>query len=300
VGESLAFLGELSSAREHLERGIALFDNAASNTATTLFFQDHWLDCFSRDAHVLWRLGYPDQALARCDEVLKLARGRAQPLGMASTLGWVTKVYQLCRDVRRTRDSGETTMALSHEHGFQMWSAMGRILHAWAMVMQGREDDGIGEMRRGLADWQHINLEIIRPYWLALLAEAHGKVGQAEEGLSLVTEGLALADKTEEHSQKPELFRIKGDLMLQESGLQGLQLEQAEACFQKAIEIARRQHAKSLELRATMSLARLLSNQGRRDEARAMLADIYNWFTEGFGTADLKEAKTLLDELSAG
>jgi predicted ATPase len=194
------------------------------------------------------------------------------------------------------------SISLCTEHEFPSWLAFGTILHGWALVMEGQGDEGIVQMERGLADSLRINLEVGRPHWLALLAEAYGKVGQAEKGLSLVSKGLALADKTGEQSHQPELFRLKGELTLQRTGLGDSQSEtqqqDAEACFQKAIEIARRQQAKSLELRAAMSLSRLRQHQGRREEARSMLAEIYNWFTEGFDTADLKDAKALLDELA--
>jgi predicted ATPase len=301
VGESLAWLGELPSAQEHLEQGMALFGPTEPPPASTIYYQDHWLDCFSRDALVLWLLGYPHQSLARCDEVLTLAKSRRHPFGLASTLGWVTGVYQYCRDVQRTRELAEMNISLCTEHEFPIWLAHGTILHGWALVMLGEGEEGIAQMRRGLADSRHLNLEIGRPYWLAPLAEVYGKVGQAEEGLSLVAMGLALADKTEEHLQEAELFRVKGELTLRRSGFRDSQSEtqqEAEACFQKASEIARRQQAKSLELRAVMSLSLLRQHQGRRGEARAMLAEIYGWFTEGFDTADLKDAKALLDELS--
>jgi tetratricopeptide (TPR) repeat protein len=298
VGESLAWLGELPSAREHLERGIAVF---GPTEPTAVYFQDHWLECCSLDANVLWRLGYPHQSLTRCDEVLTLAKRRPHPLSLAFTLGYVTFVYQHCRDIQRTRELVETLISLCTEHEFPFWLAVGMSLHGWALVMQGQGEEGIAQMEQGLAAFQHLNQESALPYYLALLGEAYGKVGQAEEGLSIVAMGLALADKTEEHFNEPELFRLKGELTLQRSGLRDSQSETqqaAEACFQKAIEIARQQQAKSLELRAVMNLSRLRQRQGRRDEARSMLAEIYGWFTEGFDTADLKQAKVLLDELA--
>jgi tetratricopeptide (TPR) repeat protein len=299
VGEILYVLGELPSAREHLEQGMALFGPTESTdprpSATT---QDTWLECFSVDALVLWHLGYPHQPLAMCEEVLTLAKRRGHPLSLASTLCWVTLVYQCCRDIQRTRELAEMSISLAPSTNFRLGWRLERFCMAGRSSWRDRETKASFK----LADSLRINLEVGRPHWLALLAEAYGKVGQAEKGLSLVSKALALADKTGEQSHQPELFRLKGELTLQRTGLRDSQSEtqqqDAEACFQKAIEIARRQQAKSLELRAAMSLSRLRQHQGRLDEARTALAEIYNWFTEGFDTADLKDAKALLDELA--
>ena len=172
--------------------------------------------------------------------------------------------------------------------------------------------EGILQIHQGLAAWQATGAEVSRPYFLALLAETHGKRGQAKEGLGALAEALATVDKTEERFYEAELHRLKGELTLQQWKVESRKSKfpntqhptpstqaeaEAEACFLKALEISRRQQAKSLELRATMSLARLWQQQGKRDEARNMLAEIYNWFTEGFETKDLQEAKALLGEL---
>jgi hypothetical protein len=181
-------------------------------------------------------------------------------------------------------------------------------------------------MHQGLATWQDIKAAIVQPYWLALLAEGYGQIGQTEKGLSLLAEGLTLVENTEERSHEAGLYRLKGELTLQQSSVQSLassvktspkskvprrrstktnpqaltfnpQVE-AEVCFHKAIEIAKHQQAKSLELRAVLSLARLWQRQGKRQQAQRMLAEVYGWFTEGFDTADLKDAKIMLAELS--
>jgi predicted ATPase len=154
-------------------------------------------------------------------------------------------------------------------------------------------------MREGLAAWRAVGAEMGRPYYLALLAEVHGEEGQAEAGLALLAEALATIKETRECNYEAELYRLKGELLL----MMGDETEaeasfhQAESCFQHAIEVARRQSAKSWELRATMSLSRLWHKQGKREEARQLLAEVYAWFTEGFDTPDLKEAKALLEEL---
>ncbi len=192
--------------------------------------------------------------------------------------------------------------------------AGGTGLRGWALAEQGQGEEGIVQIRQGLSAWQATGAELARPYILALLAEAYGKGGQAEEGLSVLAEALAVVDKTGERCHEAELYRIKGELTRQKFQVSGSKFQvppspqplipspqaeaEAEACFHTAIEIARRQQAKSLELRAVMSLSRLWQQQGKKEEARQMLSEIYSWFTEGFDTADLQEAKALLEELT--
>jgi predicted ATPase len=171
-----------------------------------------------------------------------------------------------------------------------------------ALALNFAIEEGITQIRQGLAFYQAIEAEVGRSYYLALLAEAYGKGGRAEDGLNTLAEALAFVDKTRERDYEAELYRLKGQLTLQ-SKVQGpkSQVErEAEECFLRAIEIARKQQARSLELRAVMSLSRLWQQQGKKDEARQLLAEIYSWFTEGFDTADLQEAKALLEELEPG
>ena len=185
-------------------------------------------------------------------------------------------------------------------------------MRGWALAEQGQGEEGIAQLRQGLAAGRAAGAELQRSYFLALLVEAYGKVGQTEEGLTVLAEALAVVDKNEERYWEAELYRLKGELVLQ-SGVRrpksptpntqhpapSTQAEaEAEACFHKAIEVARKQQAKSLELRAVMSLSRLWQQQGKKEEAKQRLAEIYGWFTEGFDTKDLQEAKALLDELS--
>jgi predicted ATPase len=172
---------------------------------------------------------------------------------------------------------------------------MGIILLGWALAEQGQGEEGIAQIRKGLASWQATGAELYRPYWLALLAEAYGKVGKIEEGLAVLTEALDAAHKNGERYYEAELYRLKGELLLV---LSAENQSEAEVCFRQAIDIARQQSATSLELRAVTSLSRLLQKQGKKEDARKILAEIYGWFTEGFDTGDLREAKTLLQGLS--
>ena len=185
---------------------------------------------------------------------------------------------------------------LATEQGFAFWVALGAILHGWALAHQGQAQDGIAQLRQGLTAYRATGGEIGRPYLLALLAEAYGTIGQPEAGLTVLAEALTVVDKTGARFYEPELYRLKGELLLPQS-----EDNQAEAatCFQQAMAIALNQQAKSLELRAATSLARLWQRQGKRAEARQVLGDVYGWFTEGFDTADLKDAKALLDALQA-
>ena len=175
----------------------------------------------------------------------------------------------------------------------------------WALAGQGQVEEGIAQIRQGLAAFRATGAELHRPCVLALLAEAYGKVGQTEGGLAVLAEASAAAHRAGERWCEAELHRLKGELLLKiedrrsrSSILDPLSLASPEECFHQAINIARRQETKSLELRAVMSLSRLLQKQGKREAARKLLAEVYGWFTEGFDTTDLKEARALLEELA--
>jgi predicted ATPase len=172
--------------------------------------------------------------------------------------------------------------------------AVGPIMRGWALAMQGQGAEGLTQLCQGLDAYQATGAAFQRPHFLSMLAEVHKSLGQPEAGLTALSEALTLVEKTGERYYEAELHRLKGELLLQHAAPEG---PHAEACFQQALAIARHQQAKSLELRAAMSLSRLWQQQGKRDEARALLAPIYGWFTEGFDTADLQEAKALLEEL---
>ena len=181
------------------------------------------------------------------------------------------------------------------EQGFPQWMAFDSILCGWALAHQGQAQEGIAQINQGMKDYRATGAELARPYYLVLLAEAHGAMGQPEGGLTALTEALTLVDTTGERWYEPELYRLKGELLLQQNSAKQAD---AESCFQHALDLARNQQAKSFELRAAMSLARLWQQQDKRQEAYDLLAPVYNWFTEGFDTADLQDAKALLDALS--
>jgi len=178
------------------------------------------------------------------------------------------------------------------------------MYRGWALVEQGQGKEGITQIHQALTDWQATGAEMHRPHFLALLAAAYGKVGEAEQGLTALVEALAQVEQTGERWYEAELYRLKGELLLAQEGYRPQALgfrektEKVEECFLKAIDIAQKQQAKSWELRATMSLARLWQRQGKQKEAHQLLSEIYGWFTEGFDTKDLQEAKALLAELT--
>jgi predicted ATPase len=209
-------------------------------------------------------------------------------------LQFIANLHQFRREERSTQERAEAAMALSAEQGFAQAHAQAALLRGWAVAEQGQEKDGIVQMQWGLAAYRETGAKLTRPYYLALLARGYGKVGQAEDGLSALAEALALVDKTGERYYEAELYRLKGELTLTQSSSQ----KEAEECFWKAIEIARQQQAKSWELRASTSLACLWQQQGKKNEAHHLLAEIYGWFTEGFDTKDLQEAKALLESLT--
>jgi predicted ATPase len=308
LGWTLYRLGELNSARTHLEQATTLYD-PQKYSRPTVGTADLRLDYLSCAAWTLWQLGYPDLAFRRSQEAVALAERLSHPYSLAFALGSAAFFHLLRREERLARERAEAVMILTTELGFPFWLAIGTMVQGWALAEQGQVQEGIAQMRQS-------KMSSLVPY---VLAEAYGKVGQVEEGLTVLAEALTVVDKTGARVYEAELYRIKGELSLQsrqarrvgiahhnvrssEAGTVGgaypIREAEAEGCFWKAIEIARKQQAKSLELRAAMSLGRLWQQQGRKKEAHEVLAEIYGWFTEGFDTKDLQEAKALLEELS--
>jgi TOMM system kinase/cyclase fusion protein len=291
----LFHLGELAPARALLEQGMALYNPLQHCSLAVMYGQDPGVVCRSYVARPLWLLGYPDQALQRGREALALAQELAHSPSLAYALNWAATVHQFRRDALATQEQAEALIALSTEQGFPQWLAGGTILRGWALAERGEREEGMAQMRQGMAAWQATGAEVDRPYFLALLAEEYGKADQEEEALSVLAEALALVQRSGDRYWEAELHRLKGEMLL----IQAIpDKAQAETCFQQVLAMARRQEAKALELRAAMSLSRLWQQQGKRDEARELLTPVYGWFTEGFDTADLQEAKALLDEWS--
>jgi predicted ATPase len=293
VGTTLFSLGEIALAHTHYTQGIALYDPQRYRTSVFLYGEDAGVICHSYAALMLWLLGYPDQGRTQIDEAVTLAQQRAHPLSLNIALGVATMFYQFRREGWAAQECAATAMTLAKEQGFPFWIAYSAILRGWALAQQGQAAEGIEQMHQGLRAHRATRGEQMRLYFLALLADVHGTLGEPEAGLTVLSESLALVDKTEERWYEAELHRLQGELLLQQS--LDNQTE-AETQFHHAMTIAQNQSAKSWELRAATSLARLWQQQGKRQEAHDLLAPVYGWFTEGFGTADLKDAKALLDE----
>ena len=299
LGQTLYSLGELTSAREYVEQGLALYD-PQRHGALTWAGGHPGMQCLAYAAWALWLLGYPDQALKRIHEALTLSQNLSHPLNLAAALHFAAGLHRFRREGQAAQGRAEAVITLATEQGSPYWLACGTIWRGWALAEQGQGEEGVAQIRQGLATYRTIGTEHFWPSWLALLAEAWGKVGQPEEGLDTLAEAVAVVDKNGERDYEAELYRLKGQLTLQSQvpSPRSKVEEEAEACFRQAIDIARRQQAKSPELRAVMSLARLWRQQGKKEDAHQMLAEIYGWFTEGFGTKDLQDAKALLDKLS--
>jgi DNA-binding winged helix-turn-helix (wHTH) protein/predicted ATPase len=311
LGVSLVFRGEVVAAHAYFAQGSALYVPAYHRAPVAHHSIDLGVHARCYAALSLWLLGAPAQALAQMHEARTLAQELAHPYSLAFALSFVTFLYQWRRDISATLTWAEAVLALCTEHSFGQYFSYGRLLHGWALMARGQGNEGLGQMRQGLTAYQATATSWL-PYFLAILAEGYGQLGTADEGLRVLTEALAAVRKTGECVWEAELHRLKGVLVSQarhqppalEGGMlhatdRTLHTAEAEASLHQALTIARRQQAKSLELRAAMSLARLWQQQGKRTEARELLAPIYSWFTEGFDTADLQEAKALLEDLRA-
>ncbi|HEV8715258.1 MAG TPA: adenylate/guanylate cyclase domain-containing protein [Candidatus Binatia bacterium] len=313
LGAALFQLGEFVPAREHLAQGITLYDFQQHRSHAFLYGLDPGVLCLSYVALALWFLGYPEQAIKRSHEALTLAQELTHPYSLAWALYFAAWLHQHRREENASQERAEAAIILSTEQGFALELARGTLLRGWTLAEQRQAEEGIKQIQQGMAAVRATGTELGRSYNLALLADAYGKTGQVEEGLAALAEALAAVDRTGEHFYEADLYRLKGTLTLQFKASLGQVSDKsedtnpqsptpnpqadAEVCFQKTIEIARKQQAKSLELRATTSLARLWQQQGKKAEAHKLLSEIYHWFTEGFDTKDLKDAKALLEEL---
>jgi predicted ATPase len=300
LGAALFSLGELGPARVQLEQALALYEPRQHYPVAFYSGLEPGVLGQAYLALDLWLLGYPDQALARSQDALALAQTLSSPAVMAPALTFAAELYLQRREAQRARELAESVVALATELGFPHWISYGTILSGWALADEGRTAEGIERIKEGLAAYGATGAELWRPHFLSLLAEAYGRAGQAEAGLGVVDEALAVVDRTEERVYEADLHRLKGDLalmmpdhMVEKIGGQGA----AEASFLKAAAIARQQDARLLELRAVTGLGRLWRERGKSSDTRQTLAAIYGWFAEGFDTVPLQEAKALLDEI---
>jgi predicted ATPase len=295
LGATWLYLGAVPAARRHLEEGIAQYTPDQRRAPVFHMGQDPGVACRAAVAWALWLLGYPARALARVHEAVALAHELSHPISLAQARCMTAMVSQLRRDVPAVHEQAEAAVALTTEQSFPYWAALGTSLHGWALAMQGQGGEGRAQVCQGIASLRTTGAAVFVPYLCTMLADVSAHLGHPEDGLQALAEAHTLMEQQEERWCEAEVYRLWGILLLRQTGTPQAE---AEAWLQRALDVARRQEAKSWELRAATSLARLWQQQGKRTEARELLAPVYSWFTEGFDTADLQEAKALLDALT--
>jgi predicted ATPase/class 3 adenylate cyclase len=294
MGATLYWLGEFSHSRAYCEQEMMPVGSQRRRSQVFLYGIDIGVGAQLYTALALWHLGYPDQSLQMSQRALVQARVLAHPMTLVYAHHLAGILHQFRREAQVVQELAEEMLRISKERGYAFYSTAGMTLRGWALAELGQEEEGIGQIREGIAAWQAVEASVMLPYSLAFLAEAYEKAGRVQEGRDALTEALATADRTGCRTWEAELYRLEGELLLRK----GEEESEAEACFQSAVNLASRQRARSWELRAATSLSRLWHRQGRRDEARELLQAIYGCFSQGFDTADLKEAKALLDALA--
>jgi predicted ATPase len=289
----LLYRGNFGQSKSHLEAGLALYDPTAhrslvdqTGTYPQVYFQGYL-------AVVLFCLGYLDQALARSNAAIAEDRRLAHPPSLVAALALGTGLLSLDGDGAALNEHAEELVAVTTERGFPHWVALGAMFRGWAKVRNGDVTEGMSLLRSGFAAYRATGAELLAPLFMNHLAQACEIAGHIGEGLALLDDALQIVERTGERWLAAELNRQKGRLLLQQG-----HAEAAEELYREALSIAAEQEAKLWELRAAVSLARLRRDQGRRAEARDLLAPVYGWFTEGLTTPDLQEAKALLGELS--
>ena len=287
LGHTLYLLGDITAAYRHLQRDIALVVPEQPHSVI--------MGLMNRDvaAHCCWLLGYPAQARVHVREALEIAQQQSDPLNVVHALYYAAGMYRCLQDVPVVQALADRLITLATQWRLSYWLTWGILLRSWALSQQGQPEAAITGLQ---GCWTPSKAGGPTAFHLAstLLAETYGYLGQIVDGLHTLDEGLTLAQQSGEHGRIAELYRLKGEF-IRKQGDRQQDRDEAETCFHQALTIAQSQHAKSLELRAAMSLGHLWQLQGRRQEACALLMPIYHWFTEGFDTADLRKAKALLE-----
>lgn len=293
---ALCLSGEFVVARGHAEKGIAISDKDQDHHLTyTYSGHDPGMCCRTFGSLSLAQLGYLDQALTMCQGGMTLAKELAHPFTVAIAL-WGTGILDvLRREPEAVRQTGETIVAYCGEMGITPIQPLGKAFRGGAGALEGETAAGIRELRQGIDELRAIGTEFSLPSFYAFLGDVCRQCGEVADGLAAIEDGLAMADRNGDHFSLPELHRVKGDLAMARSADNHAE---AQASFERALQIAAAQTAKLLELRAAVSLARLWGENGRRADAHALLAPVCGWFTEGFEARDLKEAEALLSELA--
>jgi predicted ATPase len=294
MGMTLLNTGAPMEGRAHLDRAIALYDPAEHRALATRFGQDIQVAVLSFRSLALWVLGHSDAALADVDHALKDAR----EIGQAPTLMYALVITSFalidCGDFALARAQLEEVLALATEKGTLFWNSLATAVQGWLFGVTGKVSDAVQWLDSGIAGFRSTGSTVWMPLYLARLASAHAELGQFDDARRCIVEAISMAQANKESLWLSELNRNAGEITLLSPESDGAK---ARAYFERALEIARAQRAKSFELRAAMSMARLWRDQGKQPQAHDLLSQVYGWFTEGFDTLDLKQAKALLDEL---
>jgi transcriptional regulator with XRE-family HTH domain/predicted ATPase len=314
-GLVLFFMGDFDSALTGFKRAQTLIERQALKIHAIPYTIHIGVLCLAAGGDILWKLGYPDQALNSSDQAISVAQQSSHQFSIAYSLIWSGGLHARRGEWELSREKLDRSIWLSQQNGFLNWLVLGLILKGHTSFMQGERGRGIELMQEGLAGITKMGADIDKPFYLLMLSEALGLNGQVEEGLDLINDAITIINTTSEHNLYSEVYRIKGELLLMRHVARGgsqpaaanestqneadqLGLEEAEICFRRAIEKSQAQRAKSFELRAVSSYSKLLRLQGKKSEAQEMLSEIYVWFTEGLDTMDLKKAAMLIEELT--
>jgi predicted ATPase len=295
MGQSLLETGDIAEGRAHLDRAIALYDPAEHRPLATRFGQDARVSILSWRALASWLLGYPESALADVDHAVTGARAIGHAATLMHALTNTSLILIPCGNYAATTTQADELFGLAYEKGAPYWKAHGMMNQGCVLALTGKTADAVQMIPSGVTAWRSTGATVFVPFYLSYLARAHAELGQFDDAWRCIGEAIMAVDATKERWCAAEVHRAAGEVALMSPGPDRTK---AEAYFDRALTIARSQQAKSWELRAAMSIARLWGNQGKRQQAHDLLAPVYGSFTEGFDTLDLKQAKALLNDLA--
>jgi predicted ATPase len=296
MGAVLVFLGNFAEALLHQDRVIALYDPVEHRPLATRFGQDIRATAFVCRSLGLWALGYPEAALAFAEQALSEARETGDPGALLNTMSIACITQLISGNYAAAKTQLDEMLALAEEKGSVTWKASGMLRRASLLALTGKTSDAVSIFTSAIPVWRSTGAKLFFPVWLSHFARACAELGEFNEAWSYIAEAMTAVETTKQNWNEAEVHRIAGEIALMSPKPD---VAKAEDCFERALAVAREQQAKSWELRTAMSMAGLWRDQGKRDEARELLAAVYGWFTEGFDTLDLKQAKALLDELAA-
>jgi predicted ATPase len=295
MGSSLLHMGEIAEGRAHLDQAVGLYDAPKHRPLATQFGADAGVLALSYRSMALWLLGWPGAGLADIEQALSCARKIGRATTLMSALCWTTVAHLFCGNYAAANVLLDELSALTDEKSALRWKAPGMMLRGQVFALTGRAVDSVDMITSGITAFRATGARLGIPSNLSHLATAYGELGQVDDAWRCVGEAMTAVETTKERLWEAEVHRVAGEIALMSPEPNATR---AEAHLERALAVARKQHAKSWELRAAMSMARLWRDQGKRQQAHDLLAPIYGWFTEGFDTLDLKEAKSLLEQLT--